>query len=93
MYFRDFIRGLMFGILLGSGIISLSTTKSNRQLRRALKARIDYLLSVGEQAAQKQRAELEAELTELERRGVLNKKAKAVRDGVPDTAGVAGTPE
>lgn len=80
MYLRDFIRGLVFGILLGTGIVFLSTTKSNRQLRRELKAHIDYLLSVGEQAARKQRTELEAKLTALERRGVINKKAREAKD-------------
>jgi gas vesicle protein len=60
-----FVGGVLSGAAVGTAVVLLFTPASGSTMRQSLRERVDYAMEVGEAAAQRKRAELEAQLVEM----------------------------
>jgi gas vesicle protein len=64
-----FINGFLIGLVIGAGLVLLTTPQSGRDLQKGVRSRVDEILSEGRRGYQMRRAELEARVAELRGEG------------------------
>jgi len=64
-----FLMGFVIGLILGAGAVLLTTPQSGGELQRRFRARYEEIIEEGRRARVERLAELQAEYTNLIRRG------------------------
>ena len=60
-----FIVGFFIGMMIGAGVVLLTTPRSGRDLQQSTRSLFDDVLAEGRKAAEERRAELEIRLADL----------------------------